>query len=500
MRSKKILANTIIGLIEEVIAVFCSFILSHLILSFWGSQYNGLTTSISQFLNCAVLLRAGIGGATRAALYKPLAENNKEQIEAILKSTSIFMRKVGFILAVMIIVFACFFAFIVKNEFELFFTFSLFIIIGSGTFAETFFGITYLILLQADQKLWVTSALSSVCYIFNTALSVVLIVGGASIHIVKFGSAVVYVIKPIILSQYVKRMYQLNTKVIPNNFVLAQRWDAFCHQVATFVMNNTDVMLLTFFTNMSEISVYSIYNLVVSGLKQGVVVLSTGLEAAFGSMIANKENKVLNRNISLMEFVFYSVATIVYTSAALLILSFVNIYTKGITDVNYNRPFFAYILLMAQFFYVIRMPYQSVVQAAGHYRQTRNGAIIEPIINIIISVVAVIQFGLVGVAFGTLLATIFRTIQYSTYMSKHIVFRSMIVPVIKCVVSVVESGMIILIVLIFKLNTPKTYYMWFFNAIIVFLIAVIVVISGAVIFFREDLGEIVSKIKNAIKK
>lgn len=209
-----------------------------------------------------------------------------------------------------------FFAFIVKNEFELFFTFSLFIIIGSGTFAETFFGITYLILLQADQKLWVTSALSSVCYIFNTALSVVLIVGGASIHIVKFGSAVVYVIKPIILSQYVKRMYQLNTKVIPNNFVLAQRWDAFCHQVATFVMNNTDVMLLTFFTNMSEISVYSIYNLVVSGLKQGVVVLSTGLEAAFGSMIANKENKVLNRNISLMEFVFYSVATIVYTSLA----------------------------------------------------------------------------------------------------------------------------------------------------------------------------------------
>ena len=82
MRSKKTIINTIFSLICDFVAIICSFILPKLILSRFGSAYNGLTTSISQFLTCAVLLRSGIGGATKAALYKPLAENNKKEIDS----------------------------------------------------------------------------------------------------------------------------------------------------------------------------------------------------------------------------------------------------------------------------------------------------------------------------------------------------------------------------------------------------------------------------------
>ena len=58
----------------EMVAVICGLILPRLILSTFGSSYNGITSSITQFLSCVTLLRAGIGGVTRASLYKPLAD------------------------------------------------------------------------------------------------------------------------------------------------------------------------------------------------------------------------------------------------------------------------------------------------------------------------------------------------------------------------------------------------------------------------------------------
>ena len=97
MRSKRIAINTAFSLLEETVAVVCGFILPRLILVTFGSKYNGLTTSITQFLSCAVLLRSGIGGATRAALYKPLANNNQDELNAIVKATDNFMKKCTFL-------------------------------------------------------------------------------------------------------------------------------------------------------------------------------------------------------------------------------------------------------------------------------------------------------------------------------------------------------------------------------------------------------------------
>ena len=500
MRGKKTLINTLMNLVLQIVTIISGFVLPRLILEKFGSQYNGLIASITQFLACAVLLRSGIGGATRAALYKPLADKNKDEINSIMKATDIFMKKIGFILAGLIIIFSVIYPFLVQNEFSWIFSFSLFLIIGISTFAESFFGITYLILLQADQKLWVESLFRIISTILNVILSVILIYCNFSIHIVKLGSALAFCIYPILLNIYVRKKYKLNLKVEPNKKAINQRWDAFWHQVATFVNNNTDVMVLTIFTNMLEVSVYSVYNMIVSTLKNIVFAFSNGLEAAFGNMIAKGEKNALKENLSIIEFVIYNIATIVYICAILLILQFVQVYTKGINDVDYLRPQFAYILLVAQFFYCIRIPYQMVIQAAGHYKQTRNGAIMEALINIIISVALVIKFGLIGVAVGTLASMIFRTIQLSIYMCKNIVERSNWITIYKCCIAFLEGIIIIFIVKILNLEMPATYIEWIKNGIITGIISLIIITIGSVIFYKNDTKRLLLKLKNMVKK
>ena len=60
-RGRQALLNTVSQLSVEFVAIVCGLILPRLIINTFGSTYNGLTNSISQFLSYAVLLRSGIG-------------------------------------------------------------------------------------------------------------------------------------------------------------------------------------------------------------------------------------------------------------------------------------------------------------------------------------------------------------------------------------------------------------------------------------------------------
>ena len=496
MRGKKAIINTVMSLVEEFVAIICGFILPRLILSRFGSAYNGLTSSITQFLSCAVLLRSGIGGATKAALYKPLVNNNKKQIDSIIRATDIFMKKIGLVLAICILFFAGIYPLFVNTQFSWLFTFSLFVIIGISTFAESFFGITYLILLQADQKLYISSAIKCICYILNTLVASILILTGNSIHIVKLGSAISFALYPILLNIYVRKKYKINKNVEPNNNAIKQRWDAFWHQVAAFVNNNTDVMVLTIFSNIMMVSVYSVYNLVIHGLKRFITAFTNGIDAAFGNMIAKGEEETLRENLSVIELIVYSLSTLIFSCASILVLQFVEIYTKGITDVNYMQPTFSYILIAAQFLYAIRLPYQFVTNAAGHFKETKKYAIIEAIINIVLSIILVIKFGLIGVAIGTFVALAYKTIMFSNYMSNNIVKRKKSITFYKILISVAEFLITYLIVKIINYPITINYSNWIVNALITASVSTITICVGIVVFYKKDFKNLKRKLKN----
>ena len=60
MRSERAIKNLITSVLQELTAIACGLLLPRLVLSHFGSAYNGVTASIAQFLGCAALLRAGV--------------------------------------------------------------------------------------------------------------------------------------------------------------------------------------------------------------------------------------------------------------------------------------------------------------------------------------------------------------------------------------------------------------------------------------------------------
>lgn len=464
MRKGKVIANLYTALALQVVALVCGFILPRLILISFGSSYNGIVNSVNQFLSCIVLLRAGIGGVTRAALYGPLNENNTVKIAAIVRATEIFMRKVALIFCVFLLVFAAIYPFLVIDEFSWLFSFTLILTLGFSTVIQYFFGITYSILLQADQKLYIYNILQIVTYILNTIITVILITNGLEIRVVKLASSIVFCITPLLMYEYVHRTYRFPRDVKPDNSCISHRWDAFAHQVSAFVHNNTDLMVLTVFSTLQQVSVYSVYFLVVNGIRKLIDTCSGAIEALFGSMLANQEKESLKKRVRIYEWMLHIIAGILFGAAAFLIVPFVSVYTRSVVDVNYRNPVFGCLICLAEFMACIRLPYQNLTEAAGHFKQTKPDAIFEAVINIAVSILLVNYWGISGVAIGTLVAMAYRTIRYAVYATRTFISSSYAYFVKRLAISIVS--LVIYEVIIFinwydaALQFSIDYYHW----------------------------------------
>ena len=104
-------------------------------------------------------------------------------------------------------------------------------------------------------------------------------------------------------------------------------------------------------------------------------------------------------------------------------MPFVSIYTAGVFDANYDQPVFAALLIGGSVAHCLLMPYSVTISAAGHYKETKVGAIGEVSINLLVSMLLVRSLGLIGVAIGTLLAMAFRLFYSVWYLSVAILKR-----------------------------------------------------------------------------
>ena len=487
------------NVLSQIVTMICGFILPRMILSAFGSSYNGITASVSQFLSVVALLRAGVGGATRASLYKSLADHDTAQISATVRATEIFMRKVALIFLGFAIVFSAIYPFLVQDEFEWGFAASLVLIISLSTFIQYFFGITYQMLFQADQRQYITAGITIGATILNTMIAVILIRCGIGIHGVKLGSAVAFSITPITVNFLAKKRYHLDRKARPDFSSIKQRWDAFFHQLASFIHSNTDIALLTLFTNTKEISVYTVYYLIANGLKSIMNTLVTGVESAFGNILARNETEVLLKDVIHYETLLHTVSSFLFGSALVLVTPFVQVYTRGVTDVNYTRYLFGYLAIIGEMLFALRSPYEALVNAAGHFKQTKKYAFAEAGINLVISILMVYRFGLVGVVAGTVISIAYRNIAYGIYASKIILHRSIGMMVKRFIITGITMAGIWAVSTVLPRPEMTGYLNWGIFAVETALEAMIITIIMNCFFYRQDLQLLTRKIIGILK-
>lgn len=430
-QEKKSRRNIATTLASQLITTACGIVVPRILIGSFGSEAYGISVSIAQFLSYIMLLEGGIGELARAELYGPLARKDQREISTVYHAVRRFFYYVAAFFLIYSLVLGVFYYDIARvTVFSRPYVFGLVLVIGLTTLAKYMGGLANLTLLAADQKIYVNNVITIGITLINTLTIVILTRNACDLIWVKLGSSLIFVVRPLLYAVYVKKHYHL-PKVGKDKEVLAQKWTGIARHIAYFLHRNTDVVLLTLFANARLVAVYAVYSMVVSSIRAIAEASAGGMEAAFGALIAKGQIEALRKAYYRYKVLLTAVTTALFCCTGILIVPFVRLYTTGITDADYIQPVFAVILLTAEAVNCLILPCASLPIAANHIRQTKWGAYGEAAINILLSCLLIQWDPLMGVALGTLIATLFRGVFYMIYTSRHILrvpaYRSILV-------------------------------------------------------------------------
>lgn len=440
----KLKINNISTSIYQIFNILIGLILPRLFLLAYGSEVNGLVSSITQMLGVISLLDLGVGAVVQSSLYSPLSKKDNESISIIYSATKKYFNIIAKCLLVYILLLFIYFGIVKDTGFTPIFSITLIISISISSFAQYYFGICNQLLLGADQKFYIISLVSLLTLILNAIVTFILININMSVQIVKLVASLIFIIKPVIYNIYVKKHYKIKLIKNPPKNSIKQKWSGLAQHLSAVVSNLTDYMILTIFSTLQVISVYNIYVMPLNSIRALFESISQSYKSFFGNIYVENKIENLKYEFRKYELIIHFFTVIIFTCVCKVLVPFVLLYTSGINDANYENYFFSYVITLAYAIYVLRIPYTTVIFSAGHFKQTQLYSIIEILLNVIISVICVGRFDMAGVAIGTCIGVGYRLIASVYYLHKEIIKRDIYFFVKTILVDLVSVSFILL--------------------------------------------------------
>lgn len=422
---KSIMRNLLAALFSQVVTFFLAFLIPRLFLISFGSEARGLISAITQIFNYLWLLEAGVGLATLQALYGPVSCKNQDSVSAIMTATHHYYKKTGYIYLAVVLIFAVVFSLFSRVNFPSWVVFLIVLMQGLPSVLTYLVQGKYRILLEADGKSYVFNNLQTVLQFFNNFGKVFLLYFTTNILLVQSISCISAVIQVSYLVWYMRRHYRwINlSHPEPDYPAISQKSAVLVHQISGVIFNNTDVLLLSAFCGYAVASVYTVYQIFFQSMENLINTISSSINYSLGQLFHTDRNRFIHY-MDLYETLYLMIIFILNTTVYLFIMPIIIIYTRGVTDadyIDYRLPIlFVLISLLANG----KMPTNLVINFAERFSNTKSHAIIEVVINVTVSIAAILRFGICGGLFGTIAALLFRANVMIIYANKLILDRN----------------------------------------------------------------------------
>lgn len=430
---KKGIYNIVVGIVGQIIILALGIVVPRFILQSYGDETNGLLNAIGQIFTYLALIEAGVGQAALQCLYGPVVKGEHERTNAIMSATQLMYRHLTAVYVIVVVVISFIYPCFVHIEdtpmTELFgssywMIFSIVLIQGLSN-AVTFFFVSALRqLLIADGRNYIIVNITTLIRVMTSVLRIVLINAKVSITVLQLVYLVLAILEAMIYICVLARKYPwLRCKEKPDQNALQQRNAFVIHETCNVIFSSTDVLILSIFCDLTTASVYAIYNLVFSALNMLINQVHSGCFYILGQTYSKdrKEYEAVHDayDTYYMSFVFALIST-----AYMLILPFVSLYTKGVTDQNYIDAYLPLLFCVIQLLSCCRITSSNLIKLAGHAKQTIGRAVTEAVINLSASLILVKLLGIYGVLLGTIAALMYRTNDMIIYANRVILKRS----------------------------------------------------------------------------
>lgn len=406
------LLNTVLGFVCRMVFVQC------LAADYLG--VNGLFTNILTMLSLAEL---GVGGAIVYALYKPLAENDEEKIASLMKVYSTAYRVIGILIGVVGLALMPFINLIIKEQPNI--SESIYLLYALNLFntASSYFFSYRSSLLIAAQRNYIVSGINYAVTIIQSVLQMVFLLMYRNylgyLLIQTVGTFAYNVIVSWVAARKFPFIRKKNPKPLPKEerrTLFSNIRDLMIYKVSSLLVNSTDNILITFFSGLATTGIASNYTLLANTLNSLLGQVFNGLTASIGNHNASEsveKRYEMFSFLNMMNFWIFGWASlgIFFCSSDLVQLCF---------GAEYVLPNEIPLILALNFLF------SGVTNVVGNYKHTlglfRYGRFIQlftGIINLILSVVLGMYWGL----FGILAATVISRICTHLWHTPYVVFK-----------------------------------------------------------------------------
>ena len=234
------------------------------------------------------------------------------------------------------------------------------------------------------------------------------------------------------------------THTEPDYQAISQKSSVLIHQIAGVIFNNTDVLLLSVFCGFKTVSVYTVYQSFYAYTETLINTLSSSITFSLGQLF-HSDRKRFDRYMDLYETCYLMIVFILAAVVYLFILPVNRIYTRGIHDIEYVDSWHPILFTLIGLLSNGKIPINQVINFAEQFSATKSHAIIEAVINIVVSFIAVMFFGIYGGLLGTIAALLFRGNMMILYANRKILHRSPLVTYKKWIINFLVFLSIILV-------------------------------------------------------
>lgn len=385
--------NTAWELAYYAIVILLGFVAPRFIIQLYGSEVNGLSSTISQILSMLLLLEAGATTASVHSLFRPISDNNIDEIREKLASSTRYFKKISYIFLLFMVVAAVVTSLVIDSEIDDIYIFLAFMMMGFKSFMGLYVLSKYRIVFTAFEEKYLISMSTIVDQVVYYTLVFVSLYFRLHFLTLFLWIAVSTLIRFWFLSHIFKKKHaellnlgQTSVVSIGNSNTKYAMANEIAHTVASAMAG----IVVSYMYGLKEASVISVYSLVFSALSLISSSLYSAFGPSFGVFYAKEGCQDSSKKVfSIFQYLFIMLNVFFVLCCTYLIVPFVVLYVGDVNDINYVNHTIAFLLCAVTLTSAFRIPYNIVVSSVGFFKETWK----QPVICAFVSVVVSIAFG-----------------------------------------------------------------------------------------------------------
>lgn len=403
-RTKRSLINIVTSIIPSFIIIIIAFVKFKYFIKVYGDDLNGVVQLITQIYAYLTLAELGFGAATNIKLYKYFQENNEKKITEVFNESKSLYFKSGMFIFISGILISFVLPFFIKNNTVDWYYITLIMALYAVDFlADYLYGLPYRNLLIVNEKVYVINIIKTTQQIIFKIIELILIINHVNLILIILLSVIANLTGSFLLVNITKKFYPyLKLYKGKDKTVTKPVKDIAINNLSDIVNEKTDSIIIANQMGLKDTSIYSMYNLIINYIYMFILNFVTGVKASIGAIISNNN---ISREESYSIFKQFLLALNYISILCLIIFTLSASSFMGIfINTTYKESFMVVLLFgIVLWINVLSKTFHVIVEVKGYYKQIKNFALGQAIMNIILSLIFVQKLGILGVLLATVL-------------------------------------------------------------------------------------------------